>query len=804
MQNINITNSHNQIMNSQNAEISNDNYILFGEKGVERTFVPQNDQTKQYNKKLNYGYGNQFQNYYNSKISTNKKQNAINNNKFIKINNFQDNDDNRRAVTMYNPKKEDFQKYFNNNNDNIINKKSNQNQNINLKNSNIKQNNTLYQSNKGSKIAPNININNNNIQQNISQNNSKIFKKNISVNIDINQSEEYATINPTNETAKVNENPFINQNMQSNCIIKSNNMIQNNQINNQSQIININDLNPSTKQTINKNKNKNNLNKSQNNNSNDNNNNNNNNNSNDNNNNNNDNNNIEKKNNNNNQQLYFSSEPKFQNLNMNFSNNFIPKNFTSSLNSQSNNLIPPPTNIINTFNQNNNVNNQNSQEKRLNINNYYYIGNYIYNQYNRIPGYNEDYNNPNKPRTITAQDLITTTTANNKKIKRIDPNSYINESYQYLAHNIFLLSKDQAGCRFLQKKIEEEPQIATMHFYPAILPYISSLVKDPFGNYLIQKLCTNLKPEQIKEILIIISQNVLEIGCNSHGTRVIQNLINYLSTQDLINTFFKMIEPYIIPLLKELNGTHIIQKYINDFPQYSPLINNIVIDNCISLATHRHGCCVLQKYLDNVNEDFKKRLVKILIDNTLVLVIDQFGNYVIQSIFQLKNVNDSNLIVEKLAENAPYYSKHKYSSNVVEKCFDACDENHRKIMVRELSGKEIMNDLILDEHGNYVIQKVISCAEKNIQNKMIDNLIEIIPKLKNVSFGERILNRLSMIYPKLNNALNNNGNNNVNSNNNKKSGKGRYNRKKYEPLNINFNANQGKNQKYNNNNNNNK
>ena len=277
MQNINITNSHNQIMNSQNAEISNDNYILFGENGVERTFVPQIDQTKQYNKKLNYGYGNQFQNYYNSKISTNKKQNAINNNKFIKINNFQDNDDNRRAVTMYNPQIEDFQKYFNNNNDNIINKKSNQNQNINLKNSNIKQNNTLYQSNKGSKIAPNININNNNIQQNIYQNNSKIFKKNISKKIDINQSEEYATINPTNETAKVNENPLINQNMQSNYIIKSNNMIQNNQINNQSQIININDLNPSTKQTINQNKNKNNLNKSQNNNSNDNNNNNNNN-----------------------------------------------------------------------------------------------------------------------------------------------------------------------------------------------------------------------------------------------------------------------------------------------------------------------------------------------------------------------------------------------------------------------------------------------------------------------------------------------------------------------------------------------
>ena len=113
-------------------------------------------------------------------------------------------------------------------------------------------------------------------------------------------------------------------------------------------------------------------------------------------------------------------------------------------------------------------------------------------------------------------------------------------------------------------------------------------------------------------------------------------------------------------------------------------------------------------------------------------------------------------------------------------------------MIKELSDKDIMNDLILDEHGNYVIQKVISCAEKSIQSKMIDNLIEIIPKLKNVSFGERILNRLSLMYPKLSNALNNNGNNNIN-----KKGKGRYNKRKYEPLNI--NGNQGKNQKYSNN-----
>ena len=148
--------------------------------------------------------------------------------------------------------------------------------------------------------------------------------------------------------------------------------------------------------------------------------------------------------------------------------------------------------------------------------NYYsnYINNYYYNNISQIPPYipsrmNKNINQPipfqpsTKPRTITASNLITTTTANNKKIKRIDPQTYLDETYEYLAHNIFPLAKDQAGCRFLQKKLEDEPEVATSFFYPVILPYILPLVKEPFGNYLIQKICYTCTPDQIMQILKI-------------------------------------------------------------------------------------------------------------------------------------------------------------------------------------------------------------------------------------------------------------------------------------------------------------
>ena len=385
--------------------------------------------------------------------------------------------------------------------------------------------------------------------------------------------------------------------------------------------------------------------------------------------------------------------------------------------------------------------------------------------------------NTTKPRTINANDLITTTTANNKKIKRIDPQTYLDESYEYLAHNIFPLAKDQAGCRFLQKKIDDEPEIATSYFYPAILPYILPLVRDPFGNYLIQKLCITLNPDQIIHLLSIISHNILDIGSNSHGTRVIQNFINYLSTPELINYFIQIIKPYIIPLLKELNGTHIIQKFNTDYPSYAHIIHAIIIENCESLAMHRHGCCVLQKYLDTKDEELKSRLIQSLIDKCLILIVDQFGNYVIQSILLLKDISSANQIAEKLKDNVAYFSKHKYSSNVVEKCFDYCDDNARKKLIDCLSNKETVTDLILDEHGNYVIQKVLACADLKTQNEMLKYITPVINQLKTLNFGERIINRLVLTYPQLSAAVGNfeikrggGGNNRVKYNNSRCAG----------------------------------
>ena len=267
----------------------------------------------------------------------------------------------------------------------------------------------------------------------------------------------------------------------------------------------------------------------------------------------------------------------------------------------------------------------------------------------------------------------------------------------------------------------------------------------------------------------VISPIILDIGSNNHGTRVIQHLINFLSTKELIDYFSKSIEPYVIPLLKELNGTHIIQQFLLKHQECADEINRIIVDNCASLASHSHGCCVLQKFLNGNDKNLRDMLVNNLINNCLVLIIDQYGNYVIQSILLLNESKFSSAIAMKIYDNVAYYSKHRYSSNVVEKCFDFCGKNDKKKLIEKLRPPEVLSDLIMDEHGNYVIQKALSCCDINEQEIILNNIIPLIPKIKNVSFGGKLLSRL-MAYPQFkdnmkmiedNNLLNFSNNNNA-------------------------------------------
>jgi hypothetical protein len=426
-------------------------------------------------------------------------------------------------------------------------------------------------------------------------------------------------------------------------------------------------------------------------------------------------------------------------------------------------------NYIDFSNDNMNTDPQNKN------NNFFYKGdNY---QINNIKNYKKtDYQKTGEIPSITQEDTVITITSNNKIIRRIDPNTYLNESIEFLAHNIFQLGQDQAGCRFLQEKIESDPEKIVPIFFKSMMPNLLSLIKDPFGNYLVQKLFPHLSPDNFVIILKEISDHILDIGSNNHGTRVLQNIIDYLSTPELLTSFSNIIKPQIISLLKEMHGLHIINKLLSLYPEVENDIGKIIVDNCPLLAMHKHGCFFLQKILEGPDRPLKSELIKNLLDICLGLVIDQFGNYVIQSILKLNINKYSSIIALLISDNAPYYSKHRYSCNVIEKCFDFCAEKERNILIKKLCTPEVIPDLILDEHGNYVIQKALYYADDNKKEEIFKIVKPLIPQIKKKAFGEKILNKFKFIYPK-----------HFNENNKKKNFRNKYKNNDYKADNKNNN-----------------
>lgn len=170
------------------------------------------------------------------------------------------------------------------------------------------------------------------------------------------------------------------------------------------------------------------------------------------------------------------------------------------------------------------------------------------------------------------------------------------------------LCKDQFGCRYLQKKLEDgNPEHRDMIFNE-IFPHFAELMTDPFANYLSQRLLEYSTDEQRDALIESISGELVSISLNMHGTRAVQKMIDYLSTQRQVQSLILALNLNVVTLIKgqfwlarqcssrclvadspfarsDLNGNHVIQKCLNHLPpEDNQFIYNAVATHCIEVA----------------------------------------------------------------------------------------------------------------------------------------------------------------------------------------------------------------------------
>ena len=339
------------------------------------------------------------------------------------------------------------------------------------------------------------------------------------------------------------------------------------------------------------------------------------------------------------------------------------------------------------------------------------------------------------------------------------------------------------GCRFLQKKIEDDTEFAMEFIYPIISKHLNEIIIDKFGNYLIQKFLDYLSQKELSEFLNIIKDNFVEIGLNQYGTRVIQKLITVIKSsgdQYTVNNykaFISLIIPNVVKFSNDLNSCHIIQEIMTSKTFENKFLYELYKQNIIQITNDKNGCCFLQKCLDKLSGEELNTILESILSNIKEIIIDKYGNYVVQYIIkniiinsqksqEIKNLN-LHEIFKFILDDFVNYSNQKYSSNVIEKLFML--EELKQDLIEKLKNPKIARSLLFEKYGNYVIQKGLNFAEDNDREEIFKIIGDLSEDLKKIEFGNKLLNKLLNKYPKLKDYLNKNNKNMQDTNSNNKS-----------------------------------
>ncbi|XP_057433000.1 putative pumilio homolog 7, chloroplastic [Lotus japonicus] len=289
---------------------------------------------------------------------------------------------------------------------------------------------------------------------------------------------------------------------------------------------------------------------------------------------------------------------------------------------------------------------------------------------------------------------------------------------------VYLIAKDQHGCRFLQRVFEEGTPEDVQVIFNEIIEHVVELMINPFGNYLMQKLLEVCNEEQRLQIILMVTQEpgqLVRISLNTHGTRVVQKLIETLKTRQQISLVVSALEPGFLALIKDLNGNHVVQHCLQCLSNGdNKFIFVAAAKYCAEIATHQHGCCVLQKCIGHSSGEHREKLVGEISANALLLAQDQYGNYVVQFILDLRIPSATSTIVLLFEGNYVHLAMQKFSSHVVEKCLSVLDDESRSRIIYELLSAPHFAQLLQDPHANYVVQSALKHSEGDVHNSLVE------------------------------------------------------------------------------------
>ena len=312
------------------------------------------------------------------------------------------------------------------------------------------------------------------------------------------------------------------------------------------------------------------------------------------------------------------------------------------------------------------------------------------------------------------------------------------------------LAHDQNGCRFLQDQLDLRSKTHIDLVFEAVRGDVVALSMDPFGNYLVQKLLQYGTAEQRIALVAGAAPSLIPIALNVHGTRVVQKMLEAAETDEQLDTLIGALNARVMDLILDMNGNHVVQRCLASLkPERAAFVYEAVKAECVRVATHRHGCCVLQRCLDHAPDSQRVPIIGNVIVNARKLVLDPFGNYVVQYVLELRQPELTRGIGQALQGSFADLSLQKFSSNVIEKCLQSNDRLLIAMVTSEICQAKALGQLLHDPFANYVVQTLLTVGSDEEVAAMLEKLTPHLKTLRGTLYGKRIHAKLLRRFPHL-------------------------------------------------------
>lgn len=314
-----------------------------------------------------------------------------------------------------------------------------------------------------------------------------------------------------------------------------------------------------------------------------------------------------------------------------------------------------------------------------------------------------------------------------------------------------MMAKDRQECHILQEQISKASPKEIETIFNALYPNMNELVTDGAANFVIQRLCEFINSEQQTLLLKFFLQDIQRIVDHPNGCRVLQKFIEKTSVPNIDKIFIALL-PNFIQLCSSQNGNHIAQRFILYLPDRIPIIIDTIKGHVVNLVIDNWGCRVIQQLFDS-KIDIEKLLP--LVDEVsgyaATLAVNQYGNYVVQNILSAGKPEHITTLIEQFTGHFYEFSIHKFASNVIEKCIRQANKQQKMAIFTEIIGTEGNYDetriykMIMDQFGNYVIQRIIEFGSESQQNAIYTVVYKNYDTFMRCSYSKHVISCLQKL-----------------------------------------------------------